>query len=485
MKTRMREEETERDGHGGCRPSAAGGRGSGGVSKEERELLLSRGWRCSGPQHVFFRGGAATRKTRKKQMLPLKIASSGGKWWPEELDKGVAGRVHGSSVDYTMFTMPNRGSVLRSLCLFPLIVSQKAKVRRNNGQKSPTKPKAAQLDRISILPDEIICHILSFLPTTEAVTTSVLSTRWRSLWTLVLTLDFDDNWPCFFNTTFASIFGSILAQHKAKCIKRLCLYNYSKPFSLDLIGSLVSTAVAQNLEEMDLICNYYFEVTLPNTLFTCKTISVLKLSLGLTINLNNISSIHLPSLKVLHLDVLYLVDDESIMRLFSGCPVLEELCYEEVKSNNSTSFKICVPSLKKLHLKCHDKRVQVVTPSLEYLQVQETKVHDSLVGNLPNLLQAHADIYFDQHEKECPKLEILDIDKVYEESERKWTQPTAPVPSCISSHLTAFKFREYGGSKYELELTKYILKNAKVLKTVTVKMAKWLVTSDDHYAVTI
>ncbi|KAL2589627.1 hypothetical protein AAZV13_13G241100 [Glycine max] len=446
--------------------------------------------------------------------------------------------------------MPNRGSVLRSLCLSPLIVSQKAKVRRNNGQKSPTKPKAAQLDRISSLPDEIICHILSFLPTIEAVTTSVLSTRWRSLWTLVLTLDFDDNWPCFFNTTFASVFGSILAQRKAKCIKRLCLYNYSKPFSLDLIGSLVSTAVAQNLEEMDLICNYYFEVTLPNTLFTCKTISVLKLSLGLTINLNNISSIHLPSLKVLHVDVLYLVDDESIMRLFSGCPVLEELCYEEVKSNNSTSFKICVPSLKKLHLKCHDKRVQVVTPSLEYLQVQETKVRDSLVGNLPNLLQAHADIYFDQHEKEyvfnffnairqtkflglstytiealtdasfgfpefhnlvhlqlclstidscsliqlllarCPKLEILDIDKLYLystglwESERKWTQPTAPVPSCISSHLTAFKFREYGGSKYELELTKYILKNAKVLKTVTVKMAKWLEPNKTSHAMT-
>lgn len=84
----------------------------------------------------------------------------------------------------------------------------------------------------------------------------------------------------------------------------------------------------------------------------------------------------------------------------------------------------------------------------------------------------------------CPKLEILDIDKVYEESERKWTQPTAPVPSCISSHLTAFKFREYGGSKYELELTKYILKNAKVLKTVTVKMAKWLEPNKTSHAMT-
>jgi len=68
------------------------------------------------------------------------------------------------------------------------------------------------------------------------------------------------------------------------------------------------------------------------------------------------------------------------------------------------------------------------------------------------------------------------LEQVFEESERKRTQPTTttPVPNCLSSHLSVFKFREFCGSKDELELTKYILKNSKVLKTVTIEMEKWL-----------
>nr|KYP34628.1 hypothetical protein KK1_044398 [Cajanus cajan] len=78
----------------------------------------------------------------------------------------------------------------------------------------------------------------------KAITTSILSTRWRLIWTFVPTLDFEDNWSCFFNISFTFVLESILAQRKGKCIKRLCLSKYNKHSNLDLISTMVSTAVA-------------------------------------------------------------------------------------------------------------------------------------------------------------------------------------------------------------------------------------------------
>ncbi|GLT83512.1 hypothetical protein SLE2022_017980 [Rubroshorea leprosula] len=41
------------------------------------------------------------------------------------------------------------------------------------------------------LTDEVICHILSFLPTKDALRTSFVPRRWRYLYTLVSNLDFE------------------------------------------------------------------------------------------------------------------------------------------------------------------------------------------------------------------------------------------------------------------------------------------------------
>nr|XP_027095985.1 putative F-box protein At3g58860 [Coffea arabica] len=50
-----------------------------------------------------------------------------------------------------------------------------------------------QEDRLSALPDGVLCHILSFLPTKLAASTSILSTRWRYIFFGVPKLDLDDS----------------------------------------------------------------------------------------------------------------------------------------------------------------------------------------------------------------------------------------------------------------------------------------------------
>lgn len=49
------------------------------------------------------------------------------------------------------------------------------------------------MDLIGILPDEVLCHILSFLTTQESALTSILSKKWLNLWILVPNIGIEDS----------------------------------------------------------------------------------------------------------------------------------------------------------------------------------------------------------------------------------------------------------------------------------------------------
>ncbi|AES99622.2 F-box/RNI superfamily protein [Medicago truncatula] len=57
-------------------------------------------------------------------------------------------------------------------------------------KKDEKRRRRRAADRISSLPDDVLCHILSFVSTQEAVATSVLSKRWTHLWRSIDNIDF-------------------------------------------------------------------------------------------------------------------------------------------------------------------------------------------------------------------------------------------------------------------------------------------------------
>lgn len=260
-------------------------------------------------------------------------------------------------------------------------------------------------DSISKLPDEILHHLLSFLPTKIAVGTSILSTRWRHLWTSLLVLDFNDGLPSHIRELDENIvrkmsfvhFVNRVLVHNVLSIQifRLSCGTYCKPF----LYTWICTAVERNVEELEL--DLYVE-EMPLRLFTCKTLVVLKLASG--INLDIHLSVWLPSLKVLHITLGKCKDGTTCQKLLSGCPVLEEMVINRYELDKQWDFDISSVTLKSLSIlfsvdedilsNSDDPMYELVfnTPKLEYLNLIDGVSENFVVENLSSLVKAYVDV---------------------------------------------------------------------------------------------
>jgi len=166
---------------------------------------------------------------------------------------------------------------------------------------------AAAIDRIGSLPDDILIHILSYVPTKKAVATSILSKRWIHLWPYVPDVKFIE--------TKLEGQESVLCFHEFVC------------------SILHSREVADNhsINTFILHIEYFFaDAPIPKLLIshlTCTTLVVLKLRWVSSKTFDSISNF--PSLKTLHLKDIYF-DQQSNVDFFrwmvlDGCPVLEDL----------------------------------------------------------------------------------------------------------------------------------------------------------------
>ncbi|OMP04654.1 hypothetical protein COLO4_09414 [Corchorus olitorius] len=386
------------------------------------------------------------------------------------------------------------------------------------------------LDKINQLPDHLIEHILSFLPTKDAVATSILSKKWYPFWTKLPVLHLEDSIRCEnrkqTRNRFKVFVSRVLEHNKAVSLQKFHLT--CRPiYQPRCFKSWVCSAIDKDVQEIDISISRtprpHF-LKLPCRFFQAEKLQFLKLSGGILIDIPGKSSVSFPSLKTLHLLYVNIANDQSFVKLFSGCLVLEKLVLKTANHENTLNFKLWSSTLKSLfiNLRYAEHKLEINAPALEYLDLEESYHQVSFNGTLSSLIEAK--IHFNYgislnqlirvlynakllsltsywYSEPVPdhgyiyplflnlvKLEILiglpgwgvlshlltlsdNLATLVVENnstiDSRWTEPEH-VPTCVSSHLTTVSFKVFQALQSEMQAIEYLLKNAKVLNVMQI-----------------
>ncbi|CAH8354275.1 unnamed protein product [Eruca vesicaria subsp. sativa] len=381
-------------------------------------------------------------------------------------------------------------------------------------------------NRICDLPDDLLLLILVLVPTKVAITTTVLSKRWRFVWTMLRQLEFNDDG----SESLGWFVDQSLQLHKATKLRSLVVkLGPSCTVEVD-VRKWVEYAINRGVRVLDFKLLWTAEPTsFPKGLYTCDTLVHLSLSNEIFVDVS--SQARLPSLS--HLSLLHVVykDEDSLVRLLSSSPILNLLMVERHEEDNLTNFTVKVPSLQILYYETtwrkdddEDDRLTgslvIDTPALTEFYIFDVWDYYCLIENMSCLVEACISFVRNPDDKflrhlvsathlllcltepmvECctaikfswliafylrpvksvdwldalmfllqnsPKLKTLMIKTETESIPPSWNQPNS-IPGCMSSNLEIFGWVDYGGREGEKQLVTYILANAESLKKVEI-----------------
>ncbi|XP_058216668.1 uncharacterized protein LOC131327527 [Rhododendron vialii] len=283
-----------------------------------------------------------------------------------------------------------------------------SKIRKHSKNLSVKKCE----DRISNLPCNLMSHILSFLPTKNAVATCVLSTKWKQSWTSYDSVDFDDTLllnhrkrdrtPSL-QTSFTNFIDQVVLRHRVSRLNKFHL-KCTQSYDLSRVNAWIAAALVSSVKELHLSIPMEHSTVLPQDLFSCGTLAVLKLGAKFVMNVP--ASVHLPNLKILHLHSVKFSDDDSIDRLICGCPVLDKLSMRECVGIDVRVVKISAPMLRSLvmshlyfnywglrHVPKHSYKIVLETPALLFLEIFDVVAEGYSLQSLCHLAEARITIY--------------------------------------------------------------------------------------------
>lgn len=211
----------------------------------------------------------------------------------------------------------------------------KRRKKQAAGDSNGMEKRVESMDRISRLPDSIIHHILSLIRCTKgAARTSVLSKRWKDVWTSLSVLTFDQRkfqkpegvQGKSNNEMFKDFIDQSLRSHLERNLGinkfELHLTSYDREVAHG-IEQWVGLATENNIKELGLHVhtrgnNLY---NFPRIVFASETLTGLRLQ---SCKLETLCTVKLPRLQKLYLRDCN-VDEQRIQNIISSCPLIEDL----------------------------------------------------------------------------------------------------------------------------------------------------------------
>ncbi|KAK3119985.1 hypothetical protein QOZ80_9AG0679040 [Eleusine coracana subsp. coracana] len=248
------------------------------------------------------------------------------------------------------------------------------------GKEAKRPAPAMARDLLGALPDALLQHILSFLPTQQAVRTCVLARRWQHLWEDMTGLRIraanSPEVPCA--PEELTLVGDL-----REFVDHLLLLRGRSPIDTCEFMFNVPVACEDDVPHVNLWIRHVIRCN----------VRVLKLSitredrdLGLYFSVSSLPIISR------HLRRLELYDtrlNDSIIN-FSGCPVLEEL--EIYNGNFVHSTKMLSKSVKHLSLldcsASEQLRTYIDVPNLLSLRLEDPSDRTPVLGSMPSLVSA-------------------------------------------------------------------------------------------------
>jgi len=271
--------------------------------------------------------------------------------------------------------------------------------------------KVEERDIISQIHESILGHILSFLPTMEAVRTSVLSKGWIDVWTSITNLEFNDSVPFsgkkmqkeqyeyFVNKVLLHL-GNLSTQSFSLC---LTSYHYEP----SMVSAWISSILEKGVQKLHI--QYADKVHFPShSLFSCN--SLVQLALQMTCSLSIPTFACLPNLQTLSISGIKLVSEFPTYSkdLILSFPLLK--VFEAKGCEWSTKQNLCIqaPLLEKFSISvwtslsnepCKSS-IKIFSPHLTDFSYEGDLEKEIILSNPSSVQNASVVIVIDEDRKE-------------------------------------------------------------------------------------